>query len=506
MWKRSIELTIYSGDELLLSTTQNRIDFIHQSYLGWAADELKIDIYNLAPETVRSLFERKDKTFNLKVGYEDGKIEELMTGGITNAIGRKVLPNHITSLWCIPHVAEIPAKQLQIKENLTGTLRQIITKLVVAAGYKAKEPVKFYGMSDEILDEPRDAPFPVDGTLSSILIKLGEDYKFSYQPTTTYIKIISMLTNKGVMAELKSGSISKNKITVDMLKEAPVLSVAACNVKVLLDASIKAGNVLDLSNVIKYYSGINENGINKNINNSKNLFAFSDDAVLFRDKGALNYTIYDSYQILGVKHVGSNYASVWETSIEGVVYNESGTAGDRNATDASGIPLADARDRVDTEIIQSQGSMIDLDLDMGKGAGKPNWDTVEFTKEQEDILVKEAGGDAEKLESMKTTYKIENRGHKNVRDVESEQEARGPGQFLPSTFNNLLPKGNIHSFGDSTKAMSMMYDENTSRYGEKDPDLQTKFHRDYFGSPSKKNWGPKTQAYIAMSNQLNSLQ
>jgi len=84
MWKRKIVLEVKAKDQTIQLITLNRIDFILQSQIGWNADELKIDVYNLSPEFVQSLYTIKDKTFILSAGYEDGKMDVLMERFITN--------------------------------------------------------------------------------------------------------------------------------------------------------------------------------------------------------------------------------------------------------------------------------------------------------------------------------------------------------------------------------------------------------------------------------------
>lgn len=73
MWQRKIDLKITNKDTgaVLLSTSENRIDFVYQGNLSWMADTLKLDVYNLAPETLKMLLDAKRRAIKVDVGYKD---------------------------------------------------------------------------------------------------------------------------------------------------------------------------------------------------------------------------------------------------------------------------------------------------------------------------------------------------------------------------------------------------------------------------------------------------
>ena len=160
MWIRRIEVTVKNSktQAILLDTHQNRIDFSYQGNLSWIGDKLKLDIYNLGVQEVRSLIDSGEdgRDILVRVGYEDDikNMAILMEGIVVNANGMKQLPHHITSLWCVPKWGRNldDVHPLQGYNTGLGTLKTVLTDLATLGGFTAVPT--FVGMSDEILNDP----------------------------------------------------------------------------------------------------------------------------------------------------------------------------------------------------------------------------------------------------------------------------------------------------------------------------------------------------------------
>lgn len=358
MWKRKVKLTIKSipvssedkksayDDGLLLAVLENyRIDFVMQSQLGWSADELKIDVYNLDPSLVGSLMDSVNKVFTLEAGYEDEGMNIIMTGGITNVWGRKEIPNHITTMWCVPLSAFQPSQPFKIDPPRTfdnTKLKDALNMLAKDAGYT--KDCTFIGMSDEVLNYVLKSK-SIKGTLAEALDELGDLFKFNFQATESNIKIISQLTSRTVIDQIASKEVNVHTIALNKVKGNPSVDVAQTTIKVVLDTSIKAGNVVDITSLVSRTVN-NSNNISKKgvvYNYPTDSIINMNSEVLFRDPNAYKYFIYNRYQILSLIHSGSNYSQVWDTTISGVVFNERGTAGSHDAAVGSGMtPMRNA--------------------------------------------------------------------------------------------------------------------------------------------------------------------
>lgn len=468
MWQRRIDLKILNKDtgDVLLATTEHRVDFVYQGNLGWMADTMKLEVYNLGPEQLKMLLDTKNRTIQMSVGYEDelANMSMLMDGYVVNVYGRKSIPEHITSIWCVPHSAETLSSNSSLNTLVYegGTLQGLITAISEYAGYKSAP--KFFGIDADVLGSPI-LSYILRGTVSHSLSELGEQYRFYVRGTNSEIQIVSMANSSNVVEKIKSGEAAFHLLSIDKLKGTPEATVAKLNFVMNLDASIDCGDVVDVT----AFLGARTSDPNRpqadgiiSVDNA--------DSVLFRSDSLWAQTIFEQYLVLSLMHVGSNYARAWESRIVGIQFND-GLAGDK---DVSGNGRGTGTWDVDVgaEVNRTKGvprldQSVSLTGITAREASQLN--SVKLTEEQNQAIDAASGGDDAKAKFLRNKLIIENRGHKTVQNATSSAGAAGPYQLMPDTAKNLgltVEEGqdDRNDFAKSSYAAGKLYDQLHERY------------------------------------------
>lgn len=468
MWQRRIDLKILNKDtgDVLLATTEHRIDFVYQGNLSWMADTMKLEVYNLGPDQLKMLLDTKNRTVQMSVGYEDelANMSMLMDGYVVNVYGRKAIPEHITSIWCVPYSAETLSSNSNLNSLVyeSGTLKGLVTAISKAAGYKATP--KFFGIAEDVLESPI-LSYILRGTVSHSLSELGDEYGFYVRASNSEIQIISRLNSANVVQMIKTGEAAFHKMSLDKLKGTPEATVAKLNFVMNLDASIDCGDVVDVT----AFLGARTNDPNRpqadgviSVDNA--------DSVLFRSDSLWAQTIFEQYLVLATMHVGSNYARAWETRIVGIQFND-GLAGDK---DVSGNGRGTGTWDVDVgaEVNRTRGvPRLDQSINIAGITAREasQLAAVKFTPEQEHAISNASGGDDAKAKFLRNKLIIENRGNSSVQNAVSSAGAAGPYQLMPDTARNLgltVEKGHDdrNDFAKSSYAAGKLYDQLHERY------------------------------------------
>lgn len=512
MWQRKIDLEITNKDTgaVLLSTSENRIDFVYQGNLSWMADTLKLDVYNLAPETLKMLLDVKRRAIKVDVGYKDepATMSTMLNGYVVNVAGRKATPNHITSIWCIPFSAQTMSMNAGLNGLVyeSGTLKGLIQAISKQAGY-VSEP-RFFGMDDDVLSTYIPS-WIMRGSVNESLSELGADYRFYVRGTNSDVQIISMMNSYKTIERIKNSQISVHKLSIDKLKGTPQASLAMIDLTMNLNTAIDCGDIIDVTEFL----GAKTNDPNRppadaviSVNNA--------DSVLFRSNTLWSHVVFPEYLVLYTQHVGSNFAAAWETRITGVQFN-SGLLGNHEVS-GNGV---------------GPGTW---DLDVGKEANKPKGfptvrqsihssstlseseakalSRVQITPEQNAIIDNVSGGNSSKANFLRDKLIIENRGQDGVKNLVSEKGAAGPFQIMPNTGRSLGMTINSEQddrmdFGKSAAAAAKLYDDMYPRYGGNVDAMNA----DYNGGPtagkaaaSGQYTNKQTEDYMRMARNLDA--
>ncbi len=512
MWQRKIDLKITNKETgaVLLSTSENRIDFVYQGNLSWMADTLKLDVYNLAPETLKMLLDVKRRAIKVDVGYKDepATMSTMLNGYVVNVAGRKATPNHITSIWCIPFSAQTMSMNAGLNGLVyeSGTLKGLIQAISKHAGY-VSEP-RFFGMDDDVLSTYIPS-WVMRGSVNESLADLGAQFRFYVRGTNSDVQIISMMNSYKTIERLKNSQISIHKLSIDKLKGTPQASLAMIDLTMNLNTAIDCGDIIDVTEFL----GARTNDPNRppsdaviSVNNA--------DSVLFRSDTLWSHTVFPEYLVLYTQHVGSNFAAAWETRITGVQFN-SGLLGNHEVS-GNGV---------------GPGTW---DLDVGKEANKPKGfptvrqsihssstlseseakalSRVQITPEQNAIIDNVSGGNSSKANFLRDKLIIENRGQDGVKNLVSEKGAAGPFQIMPNTGRSLGMTINSEQddrmdFGKSAAAAAKLYDDMYPRYGGNVDAMNA----DYNGGPtagkaaaSGQYTNKQTEDYMRMARNLDA--
>lgn len=510
MWKRRIDLKILNKDtgDVLLATTENRIDFVYQGNLGWMADTLKVEVFNLGPEALKMLLDTKNRVVQMNVGYEDelSSMSTLMDGYVVNVYGRKAIPHHITSIWCVPHSAETLSSNSGLNTLVyeNGTLRGLIQAISKFAGYKSTP--KFFGIDEEVLSSPI-LSYILRGTVTHSLSELGEQYRFYIRGTNSEIQIISMANSANVVEKIKSGEATFHKMRLDKLKGTPEATVAKLNFVMNLDASIECGDVVDVTEFL----GARIDDPNRPQANGV-ISVDNADSVLFRSDSLWSQTVFEQYLVLGTLHVGSNYAPAWESRIMGIQFND-GLAGD---SDVSGNGRGTGTWDVDVgaEVNRTKG-VPTLDQTVSTSSitqrESDQLNMVKLTPEQNQSIDNASRGDQDKADFLRNKLIIENRGHTSVQNAKSGAGAVGPYQFMEGTARNLGltvndKQDDRNDFDKSTYAAGKLYDELHKRYDGNIDAMNTNYNAGNSAAEAVMNGGQppakETRDYLRFSHAL----
>jgi hypothetical protein len=489
MWIRRIEVTVTNSTTkaVLLQTHQNRIDFSYQGSLAWEADQLKLDIYNLGLREVRSLIDsgKDGRDILVRVGYEDDieNMATLMDGVVVNAHGMKQLPHHITSLWCIPKWARNLDKvhDLQAYTTDNSSLKKVLTDLTALAGFKTA-PI-FIGVPDDVLAEVVPGSI-FNGDVRSAFRGLGEQYGFFTRNAGDGLRIISHLNNPATLAAMVGSPTAKShKLQINKVRGTPQAQPSLITIPYNLDANLRCGDIIDVSNFI-VIANINAEGLA--VQNQvggpsvSGIIQVNDpEDKLYRTDTLWEHTIMERYILKYVNHYGSNFTNAWQSTLTGIVYS-----GSRKGPEANGGSgwQDDLQNKVQGTVVPSvqvsfqpsqhslnggpnQG-IFNTEFQEGNGltrAEAQKLNTVKISPTQQASIMKAAGGNYQKAQALTNKLKIENRGNNAPVNATSKAGAQGPWQLMPKTAAS-LGVTDVQDFEQGAHAAGKLYDDAMQRW------------------------------------------
>lgn len=495
MWIRRIEVTVKNSktQAILLNTHQNRIDFSYQGKLDWIGDKLKLDIYNLGVQEVRSLIDSGEdgRDILVKVGYEDDieNMAVLMDGIVVNANGMKQLPHHITSLWCVPKWGRNldDVHPLLGYNTGLGTLKTVLTNLATLGGFTTAPT--FVGISEDILNDAV-INMTFNGDVRAAFAQLGDMYKFYTRNSGAGVAVISMLNDVSSLGAIKGSPLSKSHtLKVNRVRGTPQAQPAVITVPYNLDANIKCGDLIDVSEFIST-AYVNGDGIT--IQNQvggpsvSGIIQVNDpEGLLYRTETLWQHTIMDKYLVNGVNHFGSNFTQTWQTNILGVVYNgnrkgPSVSGGDTWHDDVQSRVQGQSIPEVQVSLQQPQVFMpsttsldggdnkgiFDTQFQEGNGLTRneaQKLNRVQISPAQRSSILRASGGNYQKAQALTNKLRIENRGNVAPTNAVSSAGASGPWQMMPATAKS-LGVDDRSNFDQGADGAAKLYDEAIKRW------------------------------------------
>lgn len=489
MWIRRIEVTVTNSktQAILLKTHQNRIDFSYQGSMSWISDKLKLDIYNLGLQDVRSLIDsgKDGRDILVRTGYEDDidNMATLMDGVVVNVNGMKQLPHHVTSLWCIPkwgrNLDRVHDLQAYTTEN--STLKQVLTSLAKLAGFSAAPT--FVGMPEDVLAEIVPGSI-FNGDVRSAFNDLGDWYGFYTRSSGAGLAIISRINSVKSLGAVENDPLSKvHKLKINKVRGTPQAQPSVIIIPYNLDANLRCGDVLDVSDFISV-ANINAEGIA--VQNQvggpsvSGIIQVNDpEGLLYRTDTLWQHTIMEKYLLRYVNHFGSNFTQAWQSTLTGIVYSDSLkgpkiSGGDiwednlQNKVQGTTVSPTSVSLQPSTSALgggPNQG-IFNTKFQEGQGltrAEAQKLNTVQISPAQQRSILKAAGGNYQKAQALTNKLKIENRGNRAPTNAVSSANAKGPWQLMPQTAAS-LGVTDVNDFDQGANAAGKLYDQAMKRW------------------------------------------
>lgn len=489
MWIRRIEVTVTNSktQSILLKTHQNRIDFSYQGSMSWISDQLKLDIYNLGLQEVRSLIDSGSdgRDILVKVGYEDDidNMATLMDGIVVNANGMKQLPHHITSLWCIPKWGRNLDKVHDLNGYTTenSSLRVVLGQLTKLAGF-ASAPL-LVGIPEDVLEEIVPGSI-FNGDVRNAFNGLGDQYGFYTRNSGAGLACISRLNTASALGAIENDPMSKtHKLKINRVRGTPQAQPSLITVPYNLDGNLRCGDVIDVSDFINI-ANINAEGIavQNQVGGASvsGIIQVNDpEGKLYRTDTLWQHTIMEKYLIKYINHFGSNFTPTWQSTIVGNVYNGSRKGPAQNGED---IWPDNLQNKVQGTVVPSTSvtftpspkslhgeanqGIFDTKFEEGQGLSRneaQKLNAVQITPQQQASILRASGGNYQKAQALTNKLKIENRGNKQVQNATSSAGAKGPWQLMPKTAAS-LGVTDVNNFEQGANAAGKLYDDAMKRW------------------------------------------
>lgn len=360
-WLRRVEVIVTNKDDPSKQTTftSHRIDFEVRSTVGWPADTANITLYNLSLDEVKFLQSKNygDMYIEIRAGYAEdernltagytvsgknadansefnrsgsipitqgakkqamGSINTLFSGIITNAVGFRRPPEHVTQLFCISKAYGASTDFTQMKPIKPGTtLKDAIQSMCSDYGFS---DVRKFGVDEAVLNQvlPRGRVFH-DVFLNEFKTLLGE-FNLLYSMTTGEIQIFPDTFGDKDAVDRMSKERDPIKLDANAVIGNPIAGICTYNLKTFLNPSAQPGMVLDVSPLLgkellaNGVTSINGQGI-----------------ILNTDQSVFRWAMEDKYFITEVVHYGSTHSMEYITSICSVLGGNTAMGGRETA-------------------------------------------------------------------------------------------------------------------------------------------------------------------------------
>lgn len=347
-WIRSVEIIVSRKDDPSKKTIFNkhRIDFEVRSTVGWPADTANISLFNLSIDEVKFLQDKSygDMYIEIRAGYlEDergvssGGVNEyidpntksettvtitntlptIFSGIITNAVGFRRPPEHVTQLFCISKAYGASTNFTQMKPIPAKTkLIDAIRSMCDDYGFGT---VSLFGVDDAIMQTvlPRARTFQ-DTFLEEFRKLLGE-YNLLFTMTTAEIQIFPDTFGDKDAVNRMSKDREPIKLDVNQVIGNPIAGIATYQLSTFINPSFQPGMILDVSPLIQSSHRNPDNTVTSEPDGSiyaNGVTSISGQGIVLNtDQSIIRWAMEDKYFIMEVAHHGSTHAVDFKTSI-----------------------------------------------------------------------------------------------------------------------------------------------------------------------------------------------
>lgn len=335
MWMRGVEVIVTQADDPSSKVTfyKHRIDFEVRSTVGWPADTANITLFNLSLEEVKFLQSKNygDMFIEIRAGYQDQLVQEgvqqqtvspgqgaqitiggtqvlptIFSGVITNAVGFRRPPEHVTQLFCISKAYGAATDFANLTPIKAGaTLKEAIESMCKDYGFNT---ISTYGVGEQTLNRvlPRGRTFR-DTFLTEFKHLLSE-YNLLYTLTTGEVQIFSDAYGDKDAVNRMSKDREPIKLDANSVIGNPIAGICTYNLKTFLNPSVQPGMILDVSPLLG--KELLVNGVTA---------VSGQGLILNTDQSVFRWAMEDKYFIMEVVHFGSTHSMEFQTSISSVL-------------------------------------------------------------------------------------------------------------------------------------------------------------------------------------------
>lgn len=335
MWVRYVNIVVTPSDDPSKQQifTDHRIDFVVRSTIGWPADTADITLYNLSVEEVKFLQNKNygDMYISVQAGYRDelgsnqsirqqtvsdggsalitigeSVPQTIFSGMITNCVGFKRPPEHVTNLFCISKAFGKATTFTQMKALPPGIkLADAIRSMANDYGFTT---VSTFGVDGDDLN----AVLPLGRTFhDTFLIEfrnlLGE-YNLNYTMTTGEIQIFPETYGNKDAVDRMAKDREPIKLDPNAVLGNPIAGICTFSVNTFLNSNAEPGMILDVSEVLG--GELLVNGV---------VSANMPTTYLNTSDSAFRWAVEDKYVIMEVVHHGSNRTNEFQSSISAII-------------------------------------------------------------------------------------------------------------------------------------------------------------------------------------------
>lgn len=290
-----VKLTIKNeGDSVIFESDSLRIDFDVRHIDGFS--RCKIDIYNLAPATIKAINNGKNYASIAVAKHDEDVVTIINRFFISNALEVPSVPHSITSIFTFSSI-RLDHLERQIDTIVAApSLRRIISELGRLSEFTGQ--VIYKDFPSTMVDHVPPRPLSHQkGSFQACLEKLSEQFGFNVYTEDDNLIIVYKPNARNVVDTSMYKSSGDIKLSTNDMRNNPKIGPATLSFDSNLNRFIKPSTILDISNLLYADVDISQTTLELAEN-------------FIRDKVA-GFT---NYQALSVQHKGSNFANKWVTS------------------------------------------------------------------------------------------------------------------------------------------------------------------------------------------------
>lgn len=335
-WLRRVEIILTSKDDPSNKTifSNHRIDFEIRETVGWPAATANITIFNLSLDEVKSLQNKNygDMYIEIRAGYVEDKrgassggvtqytnvrgtskkevrigilsetYPTLFSGLLTNAVGFRRPPEHVTQLFCISKAYGASTDFKQMRSIPKGTmLVDAIRSMCNDYGFNT---ISTFGVEQSVLNTVLKLGRTFHNTFLEEFRNLLAEYNLYYTVTTGEVQIFPDSFGDKDAVDRMSKDRDPIKLDANAVIGNPIAGILTYSLNTFLNPSIQPGMILDVSPLLG--TELLANGVTS---------VTGQGVVLNTDQSVFRWAMEDKYFIMDVIHHGSTHTTEFQTSI-----------------------------------------------------------------------------------------------------------------------------------------------------------------------------------------------